>query len=258
MDCIIQGMSRVILVGKEEYPEQMTSFSPSLKYHELIFHFSGTKTVHFNGVTLEDGPNCIRFLPQGPVFEYTVERHEPGPCIDIFFTTDIPVSEVPFVVHMGDNSKFAALFQNIFSVWVAKGEGYRFTCMSLLYNILAQLNRHTYISGRQYEQIKPVADYINENFLHKNISAKELESLCPISYPYMKKLFVARYGVPPKKYMIQLRLNHACDLLRSERYSVTEVAELCGFRDVSFFSRQFKDRLGISPAEFMKKYHSSK
>ena len=36
---VITEIKRIIMVGKEEYPEQMTSFGHTLNYNELIFHF---------------------------------------------------------------------------------------------------------------------------------------------------------------------------------------------------------------------------
>ena len=53
-------------------------------------------------------------------------------------------------------------------------------------------------------------------------------------------------------------LDHACELLRPERYTVTQVAELCNFSDIYFFSRQFKEYVGITPTRFTAKYRSSK
>jgi len=53
-------------------------------------------------------------------------------------------------------------------------------------------------------------------------------------------------------------LHYACELLRLERYSVAQVAELCNFSDIYFFSRQFKEYMGITPTQFVRKYRSSK
>lgn len=44
---VITEISRVIMVGKEEYSKRMTSFAHVLQYNELIFHFSGHATVFF-------------------------------------------------------------------------------------------------------------------------------------------------------------------------------------------------------------------
>ena len=99
---------------------------------------------------------------------------------------------------------------------------------------------------------------MQNHFLDKKITAEELTARCSISYPYIKKLFVKRFGLPPVRYSIQLKINYACDLLRSELYSISQIAEQCGYTDVYFFSRQFKEYVGICPTDFLKKYKSSK
>ena len=45
---VITEISRVIMVGKEEYPKRMISFSKTLEYNELIFQFSGQASVFFD------------------------------------------------------------------------------------------------------------------------------------------------------------------------------------------------------------------
>ena len=75
---------------------------------------------------------------------------------------------------------------------------------------------------------------------------------------YLKKLFIKKLGVSPIKYIIQLKINHACDLLHSKRCSITQVSELCGYDNVYYFSRQFKEYTGTSPAIFIERYKSSK
>ena len=84
----ITEIKRVIMVGKDEYPEKMTSYGHTLNSNELIFHYSGQSTVYFDDLVLPTVPNTIRFLPKGDTKRYDVVRHENGDCIDVFFQTD--------------------------------------------------------------------------------------------------------------------------------------------------------------------------
>ena len=112
---VITAIDRVIMVGKDEYPERKISFFHDLKHHELIFHFSGQSTVFFNDLCLETPPNTIRFLPKGEVHRYDVVRKENGECIDVFFDTDLEISPKAFVINVSQNEKIAALFKKLFS-----------------------------------------------------------------------------------------------------------------------------------------------
>lgn len=257
-DFMITNISRVILVGKEEYPETMTQFSSNRRYNELVFKLSGRSTVYFGSQVLQIEPNTVWFMPAVQVSDYRVVRHEFGDCIDVFFSTDIPVSDEAFAIQPFAPNELQTLFKKIFSVWVSKSEGYRFETCSLLYKIFAQLQKQSYLPSSQYAVIQPALSYISDHFLSEKISAEQLAKLCGISYSYLKKTFLKKFGMPPVKYMIWLKINYACDLLQTEHYSIARVAQQCSYQDVYFFSRQFKDYMGITPSEFIKKYKSSK
>ena len=257
-DFIVTGIDRIIFVGREEYPQEIAHFNSGLTTNELIYHLDGNQTVHFNGKVLECQKDTIRFLPKGENREYVVNYHEHGDCIDVFFDTDLPIEEEAFVTQITNNAAIANMFKKIFALWVSKNEGYYFECVSLLYKILAEMQKQTYIPQNQYEKIKPALLYIENNFLTENISIPHLAEICHISEAYLKKLFDKKFGVSPSKYIIQMKINHAGDLLQSERYSVSQVAKMCGYDDSCFFSRQFKKYAGASPAVFAKKYKSSK
>lgn len=258
-DFLITGINRVIWVGGNEYPEKQTVFTDQVTSNELILTLSGKSTVRFNGKILYDDENMIRFLPKGPNYEYIVDHHTRGEgCIDIFFDTDRPVAKEAFDLKLSGNKTIRGLFKKLFSVWVGKNEGYYFECISLLYKIFSELQKQNYIPENQYRAIKPAVNYIEEHFCNEKISAEAIAAMCGISYSYLKLLFIKRYGVPPLKYALQMKINYACDLLLSGLYTVTQTSDRCGYSDPAFFSRQFKAYIGISPSEFIDKYKSSK
>lgn len=255
----ITDINSVILVGKDEYKEKVISFSKNSNCkNELIYHLSGKSIVVFNGKQLETTEDTIRFLPAGEINEYTVDRIERGECIDIFFDTNMPITDEAFVLKLKQSEKIKNLFKKIFAVWVAKEDGYYFECVSLIYKIFAELQKKNYIPENQFVAIKPAIDYIESHFLEKKITAEELTACCKISYPYIKKLFIKKFGIPPIKYSIQLKINYSCDLLKSKLYTISQIAEICGYNDIYFFSRQFKEYMGLSPTDFINKYKSSK
>jgi AraC-like DNA-binding protein len=256
---IITNINRIILVGQNEYTEKTTQFPTKYFYHhELIYHFSGEFTVNFNEKILKTYPNTIRYLPSGPCEKYIVDRQTRGECIDIFFTSNIPLADSAFVIPV-KNEKIANLFKKIFSLWVAKDDEYYLECVSLLYKIIAEMKKTNYLPDAQFQKIKPAIDYIHNNFLsEETITAERLTQLCGISYSYIKKLFDLKFNISPKKYILSLKMNYACDLLRHGEYSISQIAEMCGYNDLYTFSHQFKITLGISPSAFIKKYKSSK
>ena len=257
-DFVITGIKRVILVGKEEYDEDRSIFSNHVSRNELIFNLSGVTTIFFGQDIFETLPGSIRFLPKGETERYEVIRKERGECIDVFFDTDRPVSKKAFVTPVLYNEKIGMLFKKIFSVWTAKDEGYYYECISLLYKIFSELQKCNTVPRRHRDKIEAGVAVLQERFSDPYLTVSELAEACGVSESYFKRLFKEQFGVPPKKYVVQLRINHACELLRTERYSVTQIATICGFSDIYFFSRQFKEYMGVSPTVFVKKYRSSR
>ncbi len=256
-DFIITEIVRVIQVGKEKHPDKISSFSADLKSNELIFQFSGDIKVKFGDWVFNTTRGSVRFLPEGSFGVYEVEKIESSECIDVFFKTDRPLSLEAFVINVTKIEYMESLFKKLFTTWISKNDGYYFECISLLYKILAELQKSSYVPENRFLKIKPAIDAIKKDFLSKDFSSTELAAMCSISESYLKRIFKEKYGMPPRRYIIQLKINHACELLRLERYSVTQISEMCGFSDVYFFSRQFKEYIGITPTQFIKKHRTS-
>ena len=249
----ITDISRILLVGKSKHPEKQTKFNSNLIYNELIYHFSGDAEVRLGEYVLHTETNVIRFMPKGKYSMYEVKRKEHGECIDIIFSSDRPAADKPFVLKT-DNKNLGALFKKIFALWIAKSDGYLAECLTVLYKIISEINSYSYNNSEQSKKIQPAWEYIDAHFLEEKISSATLEKVCGISYSYIKRLFALKFGVSPKKYILNKKIDYACDLLRTDGIKITEVANLCGYEDRYFFSRQFKEYTGISPLKFSKKY----
>lgn len=264
-DFIITDIERIIFVGGEEFREPHSVFSPDLAYNELIFELSEEDNEEIRSEMLfGDGvyaihPNMIRFLPAGHNGRYEVERYSRRKgCIDIFFSTDRPLSASAEIFDRIRNRNIEELFRKAFAVWAAKGEGFRFECISYLYRIFAELQKIRYMPADKYDRIRPAISYIENRFREEMITADQLAECCGISYSYLKRLFLERFQVTPQKYVSNMRINYACDLLSTGDYSVEAVAASAGYSSIYYFSRQFKNIVGITPTEYIRKCRSSK
>jgi len=76
----------------------------------------------------------------------------------------------------------------------------------------------------------------------------------------IQRLFM-EIGLTPGRYILKRRLDVAAERLRKERHeggaSITEVAYGVGFNDLSYFTRTFKKKLGMSPREYLKSQAST-
>lgn len=66
------------------------------------------------------------------------------------------------------------------------------------------------------------------------------------------RVFRRATGQTPVRYLIQLRARHAAKLLHETDLNITQIAHRCGFDDPNYFSRQFRQCLGVSPSQHRK------
>lgn len=130
------------------------------------------------------------------------------------------------------------------------------TLISLLFQeILRTQNENN--SQRQHRcsgGLSPRTRRIARDFLHENLSKSidlnKLANYVGLSRFHFTREFKASFGVPPHKYLLNLRIQRACELLRETKLPITEIALDVGFSCSSDFSRAFKQIMNCSPREF--------
>ena len=99
------------------------------------------------------------------------------------------------------------------------------------------------------ENIKKVIDYMNENY-YSNISCDEMSELIQTNKFIFIRSFKAETGRTPYEYLLNLKIEKAKKMLKSNEYTVTEISMMCGFSSHSHFTSTFKKKVGISPTEY--------
>jgi AraC family transcriptional regulator, glycine betaine-responsive activator len=69
-----------------------------------------------------------------------------------------------------------------------------------------------------------------------------------LSSRQLERMFVKHLGAPPNRYYLNLRLEHACQLLRQTRMPILDVAMASGFNSASYFSQSYLEHFGHSPS----------
>jgi AraC-like DNA-binding protein len=99
------------------------------------------------------------------------------------------------------------------------------------------------------EHAEQVRAYLEAN-LTQDLDMNEVARAAALSPFYLTRIFKQRYGVPPYRYLISLRIRYASDLLRESSLSVTQVCHRSGFNSLSHFITTFRRHTGMSPSQY--------
>ena len=91
--------------------------------------------------------------------------------------------------------------------------------------------------------------YLPENFTKP---ANEIIAMTYYSHATVSKAFRQYLGVTLADYLVNLRLEHAAELLRNTSYTVLHICSLCGYDSLSYFIKQFRKKYGATPHKFRK------
>lgn len=86
--------------------------------------------------------------------------------------------------------------------------------------------------------------------LADDIGLDDLAAVACLSPFHFARMFRQRLGVPPHRYLAQLRMQAARRLLRADQQPLADIAGACGFSSPSAFTRAFRQATGVTPRAF--------
>ena len=108
----------------------------------------------------------------------------------------------------------------------------------------------TVISERHNTLMTDLTSYILLHMDEKSLSNEEICSHLSISNSNLNQQVNRIKGCSIQGYVQQLRMEKAERLLRTSEKTVSEIAMQCGYEDISYFSRVFKQRYGVAPTKY--------
>lgn len=97
--------------------------------------------------------------------------------------------------------------------------------------------------------ISRAESYIREHF-RENINREDVAAIVYITPNYLSKQFRSRKGMNLREFINQIRIEEAKRLLLTTNLSVSEVAGLSGYENISYFSTVFRKHTGMSPVDW--------
>ncbi len=220
----ISGEGALVYQGKEyrlppgyamlvETPQESVYYlPPDSSFWEFIFiSFNGSEIMRLWREVIK----CV-----GPVIELQPES--------------APIADTVKIIHNAYNGKIA-------TPYAASGAAYNFI-LSLMEAVLPHANR---IKQRP-AFIDAVINYCLEN-PDGDLSIDALARVAGYSRYHFSREFHRYQGMPPAEFVNRLRIKLAVRLLQTERLTVKEIADRCGFAAPGYFCRVFRNYQGMTP-----------
>jgi AraC family transcriptional regulator of arabinose operon len=237
--------------AKREHP--MSNF-------DLFYVWSGEGEVLLNDqpYPVEAG-SCFLFRPG----DYTSATHNPQKPLVLTYihfklSQGVTPNQIPSAYRIWkDKVMFETLLSQYVRVRLSGALGADEEACLLLKQLMIhllrgdQIQEEASLQGSSYklsETIREVANFIRQH-ASMSYSIDELAARANLSPRYFSLKFKEIIGHSVQSHLIHARIERAEHLLHYAGMSVSEVADALGYRDVFFFSRQFKQYTGRSPSE---------
>ncbi len=101
--------------------------------------------------------------------------------------------------------------------------------------------------------IARITEYISAHLSDEDLSVKHLADYGNMSQSTLYRAFLTQLGKSPQNYITELRMKAACTLLRTTDIPVISIAYSVGYSSSQYFSRCFKNFVGMCPSDYAKR-----
>lgn len=138
--------------------------------------------------------------------------------------------------------------------------GYEFEVRSLLSHLILLLVQRGSESPsvlsdkalRDSARIKTMLQFVHEHY-SEELTIEQIAANASISTSEALRCFKSSIGTTPIQYVKQYRIQKAAELLTSTNLKIAEIGALCGFQEMSYFAKSFRELKGVTPSAFREK-----
>lgn len=154
-------------------------------------------------------------------------------------------------------------YSTIREAWQAcvdEAEGFEFTVRERLSRLIfllakncpAKEKKPSEKALRDVERIKAMLQYIQEHYGEELTLAKIAQSAA-VSENECLRCFRSMTGSSPIQYVKQVRVQRAAELLEATGQKISEIGAACGFQEMSYFAKVFREVKGCTPKEYRRR-----
>lgn len=151
----------------------------------------------------------------------------------------------------------ARVVERIRQIFVLQKPGYELLVKAGLYELWYLLYTHAKSADQEtaapaddrIDTARAVIEYIKKHYM-ETISLEQLSRKFGISRGHLCRLFKSITKMTVVEYMNYYRISMSVSFLRETEYSISEIAGMSGFANISYFNRVFRSYMHMTPKEF--------
>ncbi|MFA5814534.1 MAG: AraC family transcriptional regulator [Bacteroidales bacterium] len=163
------------------------------------------------------------------------------------------------VVYIGNREEFIDTYYKIYGFVKEEKPGFQQVSAGMVMKLLGYLisiDKQLSFAETRIEKIIQKACFLIRENVEKEIDFKQYAENNNIAYSYFRRMFKIYTGLPPAKYQLDLKIIRSKELLLSTDKIIKEICYEVGFESIYYFSRLFKNKIGISPSRFRTAAHN--
>ncbi len=216
---------------------------------EIVLYLSGKSTAIVDGKTYDCKEGFV-------YFNYAKKPHshigkEPQHYLCFVFESDVSDLNLTPSVYDCNGTEIIFLITKMWNIYKNKNYYHKELVDAILREvlILIAINKKNIESNFS---INELIDELNKNnFLH--LSVEKMAKMTSYSYDHFRHKFKEITKKSPKDFQLDRRIELAKSYISEKKYSFFEISSLCGFSSISQFNIQFKNRVLLTPKQFLKK-----
>ncbi|RII36268.1 AraC family transcriptional regulator [Clostridium chromiireducens] len=259
------GLDLVVYQYGMEKCKSAHSFGPAVRDHYLIhFIISGSGVFYVNGKSYSIKENQGFLICPDVITYYEADDEKPWTYAWVGFKgikaesylklADLSQENPIFICENGEFAK--KCFEDMIKATELK-YAREIRLQGLLEVFLSELieeaGKHIDISSNYKElYIKKSLQFVETNYSRK-FSIAEMADNIGLNKNYFSSIFKENIGVTPQQYVINFRINKACELMNNYSLTISDISRSVGYDDTLGFSKIFKKEKGVSPINYRKK-----
>lgn len=229
-------------------------------FYELNFLVSGRTKMRLNHLVLEYDTYDFILIPPGIshiLYESAYDRFD---NFVIWFRSDsLSFSEHQIIKLHDYEGAVRFLCSEIYRLYRSSGTAFEDIINAYLHAVLLHMRRGLLVDTTRQQSDDPVGKaiaYINENFLRQKVTVAMVAAELRMAPAYFTRLFRRRIGIPPVKFIAEMRIAEAKRMLAAKDMPVQEIARALFYEDPLYFFRQFSTLVGVSPSQYRKQFRN--